>query len=290
MMISLIPKFRLVPKTLKPILTLGLLFVCQQLWAVQEAVVVRDQAIIYSDEQMSSSIGYVKKGKRVKIGEKTRNLGQVYPILVSGKLAYIRALDVSTEKESMDADRFVSERFQKAAQSEYKSNYSLGVFQYSSQIKLDEDEKHMGSHDSFTWTGVSLKGGVLVNKSWDVDFFVNYLTASSGDVTFKALETGLGAALKVYQGKRLGVKLLGQVLAVPFASYAVSSDFRINGYGLTTGGGLSLTYLLGQHWGLEGFGGFYYTKLTGFDAPKTYESIAPSFVGSRLGLGLNYQF
>src|SRR5687768_7328928 len=79
------------------------LFVCPVLWASQEAIVTADQAVIYADEQMKSPLGYVKRGKKIKVGEVARNRAQVYPIIVSGKIGYIRVLDVSTERDALDS-------------------------------------------------------------------------------------------------------------------------------------------------------------------------------------------
>jgi hypothetical protein len=41
---------------------------------------------------------------------------------------------------------------------------------------------------------------------------------------------------------------------------------------------------------MEAFGGLYYTKLMNFDSPAPYADISPSFIGNRLGIGLNYTY
>ena len=74
------------------------LIFCQNLWAIQDALVIAEQAVIYADEQMSAPVGFVRKGKKIKVGDIPRNRAQVYPIIVSGKIAYIRVIDVNTQK------------------------------------------------------------------------------------------------------------------------------------------------------------------------------------------------
>lgn len=265
-------------------------FFCQNLWAIQDALVVSERAVIYADEQMSAPVGFIRKGKKIKVGDISRNRAQVYPIIVSGKIAYIRVIDVTTQTESVDSTRLVAERFQKGTIQEYKSNYSLSFFNYSTQISLDKPNDKLKDNDPVTWYGAGIRGGVQYTPRWDLDLMLNVLNGKAERETFRMVEFGVGMAARIIDQNRFQLRLLFQGLIVPFASYAVGDVFRVNGYGFTTGAGLSATYRMGKSWGLEAFGGVYYTKLSGFNPPDPYHEIAPSFVGNRLGLALNYQF
>ena len=263
---------------------------CQNLWASQDAMVIAEDAVIYADEQMSAPVGYVRKGKKIKVGEISRNKSQVYPVVVSGKISYIRVIDVSTEKENMTSNRLVAERFQKVTFEETTNNYSVGLFNYATQINLNLENGKLKDKDSINWTGVALRGGAEVSPKWDLDILLNYMKGGAKNEAFSAFELGIGVAAKIFDQGRFNLRFLAQFLLVPFSTYSLSDDFRVNGYGFSTGGGLSMTYQLAGSWGVEGFGGFYYTKLSGFKAPKPYSNIEPSFLGSRIGLALNYQF
>ena len=263
---------------------------CQDLWAIQDALVISDQAVIYADEQMSAPVGFVRKGKKIKVGDIPRNRAQVYPIIVSGKVAYIRVIDVNTQKESVDSTKLVAERFQRGTIQEYKSNYSLAFFNYSTQINLAEQNDQLKDKDPVTWYGAGIRGGVQFSPRWDLDIMLNYLNGKAERETFRMVEFGVGGAARIVDQNRFQLRLLLQGLLVPFASYAVGDVFRVNGFGFTAGAGLSATYRIGKYWGLEAFGGVYYTKLSGFSPPDPYKEIDPSFVGNRLGLALNYQF
>ncbi len=251
---------------------------------------IAEKAVIYADEQMSAAVGFVRKGKKIKVGDIPRNRAQVYPIIVSGKVAYIRTIDVNTEKESVDSNRLVAERFQKGTQEEHKQNYSLNFFNYSTQIGLNEENGDLKDKDALTWYGAGLRGGLQLSPSWDLDIIFNFLTGKAEEETFRMVEFGAGGALRIIDVGRFKLRLTGQFLAVPFASYALGSEYRVNGYGFSTGAGLSATYRFGKSWGLEAFGGMYYTKLSGFSPPEPDKEINPTFVGSRLGGALNYQF
>ncbi len=110
--------------------TIPLLFIflihCPQVWAAQEAIVIADRAVIYADKTMSSPVGYILRGKKVTIGEIPRNKARLYPIVVSGRVAYIRVTDVSTEIDNLDTNRLVAERFLRAARK--KNGISLWRF------------------------------------------------------------------------------------------------------------------------------------------------------------------
>lgn len=271
-------------------LLFSLCFFCPKLWASQEALVVIDRAVIYADQEMTSPLGFIRKGKKVTIGEIPRNKAQVYPIIVSGKIAYIRALDVTTERESMESPRLVAERFMENAEKKYHTKYVLSYFNYSSQIDLATTNDKLVNKDLVRWDGIGLKGEVLVGKRWDFDILANYMQGKVERESFRAFELGLGVAFRVINHHRFLLRLEAQGLAIPFSNYELAGQFRVNGYGATAGGGVNATYLWGENWGMEAFAGVYYTKTFGYKVPAPYSNISPSFYGNRIGLGLNYSY
>jgi hypothetical protein len=265
-------------------------FFCPNLWASQMAMVLADKAIIYSDLEMSSPIGYVRRGKKLTVGEIPRNKAQVYPIEVSGKIAYIRVLDVTTEKESMDSDRLVAERFQKSTVPVFRSKFVLSYYRFNSEISLTKNDSTLTDGDAYAWNGVSLKGEILRKNSWDIQILTNYMVAQKDNGKFAALELGMGTAYRLIDNRKLILRAEAQFLAIPFSTFSYKDDFRIKSYGFTVGAGVNSTYLFNENWGVEGYFGFYQTKLSGFDAPKPYKDFAATFIGSRLGIGLNYSY
>ncbi len=270
--------------------TLIPIFFCQNMLASQDAMVTAEEAVIYADDQMSAPVGYVRKGKRIKVGDIARNKSQVYPIVVSGKISYIRVIDVSTEKESMNSNRLVAERFKMITIEEKKSNSSVSLFNYSSQINLKKANDKLTDKDPVNWLGLGIRGGAKISSKWDLDILFNYMKAKAQNEEFSAFEFGTGVGARIIETNRFQLKFLAQFFVVPFATYALGDVFRVNGYGFSTGSGLALSYRMGESWGIEGYGGFYYTKLSGFKAPNPYNDIEPTFIGSRIGLGLNYIF
>lgn len=264
------------------------LFTSQVSLAAQEAIITSERALIYSDMQMSSVLGYAVRGKKVLIGEVPRNKAQVYPITVSGKIAYIKARDVSTEKQNLNTENFIAERFLKSTEVVQDTRYTVSYFSFSSQMTNTSNNGSLNDQDSLVWNGVSLRGDLLISNSWDVIVIVNYLIAEQERESYRTVELGMGAGYRILEFRKFVLRWDNQLMAVPHSSYTLQSDFRLNGYGFTAGTGLNLSLKFMQSFGLDLFGGIYYSKLTGFDAPNGYNSPRPSFVGNRLGLGLSY--
>lgn len=263
---------------------------CQQLWASQDAMVIVDKAFIYSDQAMTSPIGYVSRGKKLVVGEIPRNKAQVYPIIVSGKVAYIRVLDLTTEKESMDSNRLTAERFQKTTRSVPQSKFVFSYYGFASQVSQSSSNGLIRDGDSLFWHGLSLKGEVLTRERMDVQLILNYMGTDAEQERYRVFELGLGAALRLINAKKFLLRLEGQLLGVPFSSYELSGDFRVKSFGYSAGGGVNMTWIFNQGWGVEAFGGAYYTKLLAFDAPKPFVDFSSSFAGVRAGLGVNYTY
>ena len=65
----------------------------------QDAVIRVRQAIVYADTDLSSPIGYIRKDRKIRVGEKARRKGTIYPVIVSGRIAWIMAQDLYLLKD-----------------------------------------------------------------------------------------------------------------------------------------------------------------------------------------------
>lgn len=257
---------------------------CPQLWAAQYAIVSSDKAVIYSDQKMTSAIGYLVKGKKIKVGEVARNKAQVLPIIISGKIAYIRIKDISTETEEAGSQELVAERFQRQVDVEYKSRILFGYYNFIS--KYTENDVST----DFNWHGLSLKGEISKDSRIDYQIIVNYMMTKNQEIEFQATEFGLGLGLRLIDFRYVKLKLGAEALAVPFASYKNGDNFRLNSYGYTIGAGASMNIGMGRDWGVEGKFGLYRTSLFKFKTPAPFESISPVFNGARVGANLYFNY
>lgn len=283
-------KYQYFPSVRSLYLSLMVFLMCQSALAVQDAMVIVDRAVIYSDREMTSPIGYISRGKKIKVGDVPRNKAQVFPVVVSGKVAYIRTRDVTTERESMDASRLTAERFKNSTDRALQSKFVLSYFSFGSVASLSHQNGELANGDALLWNGISFKGEALYKKRFDFQILANYMMASSGEEKFSAFEFGAGGALRLINSNKFLLRLEGQALAIPWATYELGTLFRKRSFGYTLGGGLNATYFFNTNWGIEGFGGAYYTKLLEFDTPDPYQAFTASFVGGRFGIGVNYTY
>ncbi len=265
--------------------------ICTHLWAAQDAIVVVERAVIFADEIMSSPIGFVSRGKKVRIGEKSRNKSQVFPIVVSGKIGFIKASDLEMGQGVEDQKSFMMERFQNyTKETPIETTFTLATFNYNSQVLLTSTNGEIEDKDNISWSGFSLRGNGVVREAWEFQVITNYLSFVGNTEELKFVEAGLGGGYRFLNFKNFYARIETQFLFVPWASYAVSDDFRVNGQGYSFGVGLSLALKITKSFGIECYGGSYYTQLGGFEVPRPYSSIEPVMYGTRLGAGIYYAF
>lgn len=78
---------------------IGLFLLSFTLSAAQVAVVKKSKAIIYSDKKMVSPIGYVRKGKKLLVGDVKKRRGTILPVVVSGRVAYVKVEDIRLDSD-----------------------------------------------------------------------------------------------------------------------------------------------------------------------------------------------
>lgn len=82
----------------KRILFTLLLTLPAQLLAAQIAVVTSPKAVIFSDQRLTTPIGYVSYGKKISVGDIEKKDGTILPIVISGRVAYIQIKDINIRK------------------------------------------------------------------------------------------------------------------------------------------------------------------------------------------------
>ena len=63
-------------------------------WGTRHAHVKTDHAVVYADQNLSTPLGHISRGKRVVVGEVPRKYGTLLPILVAGKVGWIQIRDI----------------------------------------------------------------------------------------------------------------------------------------------------------------------------------------------------
>jgi len=262
---------------------------CPALWAAQDAVIIVERAVVYSDEGMTSPVGFISRGKKVRIGELARNKGQVYPIVVSGKIAFIRVQDLNFQLDELNRN-FSAERFKKNVEkSSLKSLIALGMLQFDSLVTAKNSNGGYKDKDNISWSGFALTAGGFTGEYWEFHVLGNYLSSTDQNEKITFLETGVGVGYHLIDLNFFYMRIDTQVFYIPWASYSLGDDFKSNGKGYSAGASLTAGVAI-KSFALEGYAGNYLTKLDEFDVPAPYVAVQRRFTGNRVGLNLKYTF
>lgn len=69
---------------------------------IQTARIIVPRAIVYSDEFMSSPLGYITSGKLITVGNKRRRNPELVSVVVYGRLAFIESKNIHFENDSAE--------------------------------------------------------------------------------------------------------------------------------------------------------------------------------------------
>lgn len=262
--------------------------------AARNAVVTSEKAVIWADSQRSAPLGYARRGKVLRVGEKERSKGQVITVIVSGKLAYISVEDVAFE-DSDRADEVDKEttRYKESTKQIFNQYVSFSAVQFSAQESKNSKAGRPG--DDWSFQGGQLKGVIQKQDSRvGVAFLFDYLygenSISGQTETFRMFEMGIGPSLALLNFSRLILKIETLVLLVPWSQYEAPPLFTLNGYGA---GGLGQGTLLFYPWEKVGFevsAGVKAVKIFKIKRPSPFEEFDPLFVGAQLSAGMVIRF
>lgn len=74
------------------------------LYSAQTAYVKNLKAVVYADKDLKTPIGFIRQGKKLQVGEVARNRGSVLPVIVAGKIAYLKVEDLVLKDVIIDSD------------------------------------------------------------------------------------------------------------------------------------------------------------------------------------------
>ncbi len=263
--------------------------------AARDAIVNVEKATIYSDVQRTSPIGYARKGKLVRVGDKEREKGQVVPVVVSGKIGYIAVDDLLFDDdlkkkltESEDEANSVS-RYRESTLKRYGEHLMMGYTRFASTESKDEAADRPG--DDWTFNGGFLKGEIRTSKErLGLAFMLEYLFAQNPDEKFRMFEFGLGGSLALINARRFKLKAEVFGLMVPWAQYENAPLFTLNGYGVGALAQGTMIIFISESVGFEAAAGVQSVKIFGIDRPSPFKEFNPLFTGTRLSGALVFRF
>ena len=253
-------------------------------YAASWATVISDKAVVYSDIQMTSKVGYLSKNKKIRIGDNTKNKGQLYPFLYKKKILYIKKEDIQTSSElfalSSVMERATEKSFETDPYQKISFGFNLGAYNFNSDEVYGGDEKKQ-----LTFFSTSLVGYHIRPENKDAfKFLFLFWKGSDGAENFSLLNLELYYLFKLFKYKRLSLFAGPGVIYTPYFGYEFGSDFTKNGSGLGIGGEVDIHYRLTNKISLISSFNYRFQSLSvtlpNGVSPSEYEPILTAFSGS----------
>lgn len=262
-------------------------------YAAQWATVTSEKAPVFSDVQMSSVIGFISKGKRIRVGEVPKNKGRLLPVIVNKKIAYIQIDDISMAASAdaiVSATQRIREKMNRKIDERRISAFAGTML---GNVYFDSTERNEESYNllflSLGIRGYYRKIGEATGIRTGIEYFYGpkdeetlSWASVNVDYTWPALTTNLYDM----------VFFVGGIFA-PFAQYEVDDLFTITGYGFGAHGGVDMRFALPGNWSLQVEGAYHSLKLFEMDLPENnlYGDILNPWVnGIKTSVAISYEY
>ncbi|MFZ4713602.1 MAG: hypothetical protein ACOYL6_07820 [Bacteriovoracaceae bacterium] len=269
--------------------TLGLWALSLTAFGSQRAVVKSEHAIIYAEIQRVTEVGYVSKGKTIKVGEVARGPYRMFPILVSGKICYIQESDLYVNEYEITGKQKAAPRPEKAEvksesepvepQINFNRNRSVEVAynSFSAGNDWNEFSKRVNGRES-TSRVTNLSARYFFKRRWDFHFgggLENY-SISDGAITVSAWALAAEAKRTIWEYKDFSLQPSLTLFMSPILS---ASGFKLN---------LPLVYHLTNNSYLKAGLGYQRASITGVNISGAKNDVV--LAGPNIFLGFEYFF
>lgn len=278
-------------------MTYVLILVMNCAFAAQWAIVSKDKATIYSDQQMTSEIGYVKRGKKIRVGEVARSRGTLLPVVVNKKIAYIKISDIKTDTDEKLIVSATARKRERVIKSKKESRLGLSYTRFLTDIEALESNES----NEFTFNGGALKGYMKENfarTSYSAE--IGYMRSIDEEVKneFEIYYLNFDIMFRLIDFDNLQLSVFTGVSLIPVAQYSYDNLFTTNSAGYGGYGGAELYLGLNNSFGLHARAQYTYIDFVGYKIPKnefvtdngveaTYD---PNLSGVSLIGAITYQF
>ncbi|MBC76813.1 MAG: hypothetical protein CME64_12435 [Halobacteriovoraceae bacterium] len=263
--------------------------------AAQWARVSAEKAIIYSDVEMSSPIGFLKRGQKLRVGDVPRNKGRVLPTVYKERVVFVKTTDIQTNKNQAVV-KTASMRIKD--QIERKSRESLiAVGANGLASTIDDPDALPGSPDSYVFSGLGVQGVIREFDSPKALLLnMSYLQATEDTRSIETFLIGVDQAYRFINLEKYDMSAFAGVLVSPYSQYEIDNQFKVNGYGAGVEVGINSLVKLGRTVGILLEAKYQYLKFFGFDLPESttnitvQEDFSPSIFGPSFGAFLSFSF
>lgn len=268
-----------------------IILLSNSLLAASWATVTSNKAIVYADAQMTSKVGFLKKDKKIRIGDKSINKNRLYPFIYQKKVLYIKRSDIQTSDELLALNSAMDRVLKKTVN--IKPFQKLGLGFGLSMSNLSSTESYDNINDkSMNLYNFALAGYYMrPSKKDGFKISFDYSNGSLDEESLSLFNIDFYYLKRLINYKRIKLYASGGILVTPLLTYAYGSDFTQNGSGYGASLGLESSYKLTKKMNLDLAFNYRYqqlsVKLPQGISPSSYE---PTIVSPRLELSFSYSY
>ena len=241
---------------------LGIVLIIPTAFSARWAVVKVEKAIIFLDVAMTKKLGFSKKGKKIRVGDKRFNKGRLVPVLVKGKVAYIQVKDLVFGKrieKAKSVSQRLREKFTEVVEVKRVAAYSGTSYGLVTDSDFDSSEGRL-----FFEFGVSgyyhhLKNGKQFKLS------LGYVTSERDDVELNYVPLSYGHKFFNFEYEGFNFLVYGGGIFAPYVEFIAGDLFKITGQAFGGFGGLEFRYKLSKKLTLHAIGDYQILRFINLD-------------------------
>lgn len=230
------------------------------------AIVKADRAKVYSDVQMSSVIGYIKQGKRIKVGEVPKNKGRLLPIVVSNRIAYIEIRNLQYG-EKVDNVKSIVQRY-KDKEFALKPTRRLALFSGTYIGVIDNQGFDDVLSEDIIFYSVGLRGyyhDPIAKKSYRVTLGSSF--AEENEASFQLVDLAIAFDIGGLKSSYVDFLFFGGPVIAPYSEYKQGDDFKITGQAAGLEAGIEVRFSIAQNVSLHIDANYQFLKFFNMDLP-----------------------
>ncbi len=277
--------------------------------AAQVAVVKSSKAIVYAEASLATPIGYVTSGKKLLVGEVAQERGTVLPVVVAGKIAYVRLVDINVvedegilignEKKVREHTVADSLEFNHIDRLNGDSFVVASLNAFSMGEEWDQINEEVGNESGQSATGLNVMFEYRpLDERYSFSIGVGYYTAEANDAKFRLATIEGNYYYSPIKFGLVSMELFGGLLFSGDARLQLSADSTesrgtMYGYQLGVQGRLLPKYKFGAAFGLAlrnlSFGGL--DEVERQTGATTFDEVTFKSINSiNLFAGVSYRF
>ena len=214
-----------------------------QVYAARWANVVVDKAIVYSDVQMSSEVGYISKGKKIRVGDVAKNKGRILAVVINKRVAYIKIADLSISNDIKTLQSITERITQKMNKKTERRKISIYSTVFTVTHVRDKDFEQVDAED-VAYYGFGLTGyytRLKDNSTLKISF--ENLRRKVGDIETNFYGINIGSRFHQIDNSFYTFDFYYGGIIHPFIEYNNNDETILNGQGI---GGFLGTELIGN--------------------------------------------